>query len=439
MTFLGIWMFPALFAFIALGFPIAFSMLGVSLVFGYLRFGDKVIPLMVGKVNEVGSNYVLGAIPLFILMGALLQRSGIAERLYDAVHMWTRRLPGGLAIGTVIMSTIFAASTGVSGATETVIGLLAIPAMLKHSYSKELISGTICAGGSLGTIIPPSITVIVLAPIASLPVGSLFAGILLPGLLMAGLFLLYILFISVIRPEQAPRISAAEHDELTAADRIRITVTALVPPVALIVIVLGSILKGWATPTEAAACGAFGCFVLGAMHGKMSFPVIRDALLRTLGVTAMIIMIVLSGNIFSTVFYASGGMQALNTLMTSYGISGWGAVTAILLLTFVAGFVLDLISVILIVIPVAMPVIKHFGVDPLWFAVLFLVTLQCAYLTPPMAPSIFYLRGIAPAEITLKHMYRGVVPFIFMQFATISLIAVFPGVATWLPRVLYGN
>lgn len=439
MTFLGIWMFPALFVFIALGFPIAFSMLGVSFVFGYMRFGDKVIPLMVSKVNEVGSNYVLGAIPLFILMGALLQRSGIAERLYDAVHMWTRRLPGGLAIGTVVMSTIFAASTGVSGATETVIGLLAIPAMLKHNYSKELISGTICAGGSLGTIIPPSITVIVLAPIASLPVGSLFAGILLPGLLMAGLFLVYILFISFIKPEAAPRVASAEHDALTTADRLRITLTALVPPFALIVIVLGSILKGWATPTEAAACGAFGCFLLGVMHGKMTLVVIKDALLRTLGVTAMIIMIVLSGNIFSTVFYSAGGMQALDTLMTNYGVSGWGAVTAILLLTFIAGFVLDLISVILILIPVAMPVIQHFGVDPLWFAVIFLVILQCAYLTPPMAPSIFYLRGIAPAEITLKHMYRGVLPFIFMQLATVGLIVLFPGLATWLPRLLYGN
>ena len=439
MTFLGIWMFPALFVVIALGFPIAFSMLGVSLVFGYLRFGDKIIPLMVSKVNEVGSNYVLGAIPLFILMGALLQRSGIAERLYDAVHMWTRRLPGGLAIGTVLMSTIFAASTGVSGATETVVGLLAIPAMLKHNYSKELISGTICAGGSLGTIIPPSITVIVLAPIASLPVGSLFAGIMMPGLLMSGLFLIYILFISIVRPASAPRYETSEHDHLSMAQRMRITVTALVPPVALIVVVLGSILKGWATPTEAAACGAFGCFLLGVMHGKMSFAVIKDSLLRTLGVTAMIILIVLSGSIFSTVFYSAGGMQALNALMTNYGISGWGAVTAILILTFIAGFVLDLISVILILIPVAMPVIQHFGVDPLWFAVIFLVILQCAYMTPPMAPSIFYLRGIAPAEITLMHMYRGVVPFIVMQLLTVALAIMFPGLATWLPSVIYGN
>ena len=439
MTFLGIWMFPTLFLLIALGFPIAFSMLGVSLVFGYLRFGEKIVSLMVSKVNEVGSNYVLGAIPLFILMGALLQRSGIAERLYDAVHIWTRKLPGGYLIGTIVMSTIFAASTGVAGATETVIGLLAIPAMLKYNYSKELISGTICAGGSLGTIIPPSITVIVLAPIASLPVGSLFSGIMMPGLVMAGFFLLYILVISFVKPELAPFAEFEEDDDHSLGAKLLITATALLPPVALIVVVLGSILAGWATPTEAAACGAAGCFVLAVLHGRMTFAVMKDALFRTLGVTAMIIMIVLAGSIFSAVFYSTGGMRAMQSLLNDYGITGGASIALILLLTFVAGFVLDLISVILIVIPIAMPLVKASGVDPLWFAVVFLIVLQAAYLTPPMAPSIFYLRGIAPKSITLKHMYRGVIPFIFMQAATVALVILFPGLATWLPQVLYGN
>ena len=439
MTFVGIWMFPALFVMIAAGFPIAFSMFGISLVFGYLRFGDNVIALFLSKVNEVGTNYVLGAIPLFIFMGALLQRSGIAERLYDAVHVWTRRLPGGLALGTIIMCVIFAAATGVAGATETVVGLLAVPAMLKHGYDKGLISGTICAGGSLGTVIPPSITVIVLAPVASLPVGSLFAGIMLPGLLMAGLFLCYILAVSIVRPDVAPRPSRDEEEHIALLTKLWITVVALVPPVVLILLVLGSILLGWATPTEAAACGAFGCFLLALAHGRLTFDVLKEALYRTLSITAMIIMIVLAGSIFSAVFYASGGMNALQDFLDALGVSGWGTIAALLLLTFVAGFVLDLISVILIVIPVAMPLVERFGVDPLWFAIVFLIVLQAAYLTPPMAPSIFYFRGIAPASITLAHMYRGVVPFIVLQLITGAFVVAFPALATWLPEVVYGQ
>lgn len=436
--FIGIWMFPALFLLIAAGFPIAFSMISVSFVFGYMRFGDKIIPLLVGKVNEVGSNYILGAIPLFVLMGVLLQSSGIAERLYDAVYLWTRRLPGGLAIGTIIMSAIFAAATGVAGATETVIGLLAIPAMLKHNYDKSLISGTICSGGSLGTVIPPSITVVVLAPIASLPVGSLFAGILLPGLLMANLFLAYILIISVIKPDIAPRVTDEEEIEMPLMLKLWITLVALIPPVGLIFLVLGSILMGWATPTEAAASGALGCFLLALVQRKLSFEVLRISLRQTLAVTAMIILIVLAGSIFSTIFYASGGMRAIEGILAFYGISGWGAIAAILLLTFVAGFVLDLISVILIIIPVAMPMVLAYNIDPLWFAIVFLIVLQAAYLTPPMAPSIFYLKAIAPPSIKLGHMYRGVIPFIFLQLTTVALVVAFPGLATWLPGLLYG-
>lgn len=435
--FIGIWMFPALFVLIAAGVPIAFSMIGVSFIFGYIRFGDNVIALLVGKVNEVGSNYILGAIPLFIFMGVLLQQSGIAERLYEAVHIWTRKLPGGLAIGTIIMSTIFAAATGVAGATETVVGLLAIPAMLKYKYDKGLISGTICSGGSLGTIIPPSITVIVLAPVASLPVGSLFAGILLPGLLMATLFLGYIIVIATINPDVAPR-TGDDEIEMPFSEKIRITVVALIPPVALIFLVLGSILLGWATPTEAAACGASGCFLLALAQGKLNFSVLKKSLYGTLGITAMIIMIVLAGSIFSTVFYASGGMKAMQSLLDAYGIAGWGAIAVILLVTFIAGFVLDLISVILIVIPIAMPLVVAYGIDPLWFAVVFLIVLQMAYLTPPMAPSIFYLRGIAPPSIKLTDMYRGVIPFIFLQAATAGLVILFPALATWLPALLYG-
>jgi len=434
---LALWMFPALVAFVALGVPIAFSLMGVALIFGVLRFGDAAVFQFISKVDDVSSNYILGAIPLFIFMGAMLERSGIADRLFDAIHLWTRRLPGGLAIGAVIMCTIFAAATGITGATETVVGMLAIPAMMKYGYDKRLIAGTICGGGSLGTVIPPSITVVVLAPVADLPVGDLFAGIMFPGLIMAALFILYILFICTVNPEMAPREPQEGYEEPPLLEKLRITLVALVPPVILIFAVLGTILLGWATPTEAAACGAAGSLLLGVFYRRITFDVVKQALYRTLTITAMILLIVLGGSMFAGVFYASGGMIAIQKLLAEYGLAGWPAIALILFMTFLAGFVLELISVVLIVIPIAIPLVKLYGIDPLWFSILFLVVLQTSYLTPPMAPAIFYLRAIAPPSITLIHMYKGVVPFIFMQIITLTLVVLFPDLATWLPKQLY--
>lgn len=434
---LALWMFPALVAFVALGVPIAFSLMGVALIFGVLRFGDAAVFQFISKVDDVSSNYILGAIPLFIFMGAMLERSGIADRLFDAIHLWTRRLPGGLAIGAVIMCTIFAAATGITGATETVVGMLAIPAMMKYGYDKRLIAGTICGGGSLGTVIPPSITVVVLAPVADLPVGDLFAGIMFPGLIMAALFILYILFICTVNPQMAPREPQEGHEDPPLLEKLRITLVALVPPVILIFAVLGTILLGWATPTEAAACGAAGSLLLGVFYRRITFDVVKQALYRTLTITAMILLIVLGGSMFAGVFYASGGMIAIQKLLAEYGLAGWPAIALILFMTFLAGFVLELISVVLIVIPIAIPLVKLYGIDPLWFSILFLVVLQTSYLTPPMAPAIFYLRAIAPPSITLIHMYKGVVPFIFMQIITLTLVVLFPDLATWLPKQLY--
>ncbi|KGF69368.1 C4-dicarboxylate ABC transporter permease [Hoeflea sp. BAL378] len=436
---LGLWMFPALFLLIILGFPIAFSMMSVALVFGYLRFDDAVVFQLVSKVYDVSGNYVLGAIPLFIFMGAMLERSGIAERLFDAIHLWTRRIPGGLGVGAVVMATIFAAASGVAGATEIVVGMLAIPPMVKHAYDNRLIAGTICAGGSLGTMIPPSITVLVLAPIANLPVGDLFAGIMLPGILMSGMFILYIIVNSWVGPNRASRrLIQDEGPALSVFAILSMTVLALLPPAALIFMVLGTILMGWATPTEAAACGAFGSFLLALMHGQITWKVMVSSLYSTLKITAMIMLIILAGNMFAGVFYASGGMHAIQGVLDQYGLAGWPAIVAILVLTFLGGFILDLISVVLLVIPVAMPLVKLYGIDPQWFCILFLVTLQTAYITPPMAPSIFYMRAIAPPSITLMDMYRGVIPFIVLELMVLAMVVVFPQLATWLPQVIYG-
>lgn len=435
---LALWMFPALLVFVAVGFPIAFSLMSVALIFGVARFGDSAVFQFISKVDDVASNYVLGAIPLFVFMGALLERSGIANRLFDAIYLWTRNLPGGLAIGTVIMCTVFAAATGITGATETVVGMLAIPAMMKYAYDKSLIAGTICGGGSLGTIIPPSITVVVLAPVADIPVGDLFAGIMLPGLIMSGLFLAYIVIACLLNPTLAPRGAPDGQPEMPFLGKIRITLVALVPPVFLIFAVLGTILLGWATPTEAAATGAAGSIILCILYGRMNWKALKESLYRTLSITAMIMLIVLGGSMFAGVFYASGGMVAIQKLLAEYGLAGWPAIALILFMTFLAGFVLELISVVLIVIPVAIPLVKLYGIDPLWFSVMFLVVLQTSYLTPPMAPAIFYLRAIAPPSITLIHMYKGVIPFICMQVVTLGLVFWFPQLATLLPKLIYG-
>ena len=431
----GLWMFPVLFVFIIFGFPIAFSLITVGFLFGIFQFGDAIIYQLVAKVTDVSSNSILAAIPLFIFMGALLESAKIAEKLFDAIHLWTHRIPGGLGVGTILMGTIFAAASGVVGATETVIGLLAIPIMLKHAYDKKLISGTICAGGSLGTVIPPSITVIVLAPVANVSVGDLFAGLLFPGLIMASLFIFAVIAWGLIDKNAAP---SEEHLESYPSLYVKIkqTVFALIPPMLLIFSVLGTILFGLATPTEAAASGAIGTIVLTLVYRQFTKNVLLRAMKSTVSITAMILLIVLGGNIFAGVFFASGGMAAVQNIMGELGLPGWGVIAAILAMTFFAGFMLDLISVVLIIIPVAMPIIKLYGFDEIWFCVAFLVMLQTSYLTPPMAPSIFYLRAISPPSITLTDMYKGVLPFIAMQLVTLGIVLSFPRIVTWFPEYI---
>ena len=442
---LALWMFPALMAMIFFGFPVAFSLFSVAFVFGAIAFNFSLpaVNLFTQVIDSVASNSILAAVPLFILMGSLFERSGIAERLFEAIHLWTRRLPGGLAVGTVILCVIFAASSGVVGATESVVGLLAIPVMLRYAYDKGLIAGTICAGGSLGTIIPPSVVVIVLGPVADVDVGGLFMGMLFPGLILVGLYIIYILVRCSIWPEDGRRLPPDEN-EPPLARKLWITAEALLPPLTLIFAVLGTIILGWATPTEAAAMGAFGTIVLTLVYGRLSFSVFKEALVRTLLVTAMILTILVAGNMFANVFTISGGLIGTQRLVEAAELSGWATLFILLLLAFIAGFVLDLISIILIIIPIAIPLIEKiefYGMDPSqvksWFCVLFLIVIQTSYLTPPMAPAIFYLRGISPPEIKLSHMYKGVAPFIALEVIALALVILFPGLALWLPEQMW--
>lgn len=437
MDYLPLTMFPALFGLILLGFPIAFSLIGVALVFGYFTYQDAYVYQLIGRVESIAGNYILAAVPLFIFMGSVLERSGIAERLFDAFRMWTRNLPGGLAVAAILMCIMFAASSGVVGATETVVGLLAIPAMLKYAYSKRLISGTICAGGSLGTIIPPSVVLIVLGPMANVSIGRLFAGAMLPGLILAGMYLLYILVLCLLRPEAGPRGSADER-ALPVKDMLVFSAKALVPPLLLVVCVLGSILAGIASPTEAAAIGGAGALILSAIYGTVTWRNLTDAIMQTLTVTTMIMFILMGGMIFTSVFFSMGGMSMVSGFVLGLDLSPWVLLALILFLAFLLGCFLEWISILMIFIPIFTPIVVEVGFNPVWFSILFLIVIQTSYLTPPMAPAIFYLRGIAPKEIRLQDMYYGMVPFLLIQTLVLILLMAVPEIVLWLPTRLFG-
>jgi tripartite ATP-independent transporter DctM subunit len=437
MEYLPLLMFPALFALILLGFPIAFSLIGVALIFGYFTYQDAYVYQLIGRVESIATNFILAAVPLFIFMGAVLERSGIAEKLFDAFRIWTRDLPGGLAVAAILMCVMFAASSGVVGATETVVGLLAIPAMLKYRYSKQLISGTICAGGSLGTIIPPSVVLIVLGPLANVSIGRLFAGAMIPGLILAGLYLLYILLLCVLRPEAGPR-GGLDEPVIPLAQKLAHSAKALVPPLTLVVCVLGSILAGVASPTEAAGIGGAGALLLSLLYGSLTWRNLTEAVMKTLSVTAMIMFILMGGMIFTSVFFSMGGMSLVSEFVLGLDLSPWLLLSLILFLAFLLGFFLEWISILMIFIPIFTPIVTQVGFDPVWFSILFLVIIQTSYLTPPMAPAIFYLRGIAPPEITIQDMYLGMVPFLAIQFLLLAVLMMFPEFILWLPSRLFG-
>jgi tripartite ATP-independent transporter DctM subunit len=431
-------MFPALFSLIFLGIPVAFSLIVVAVVFGYGFFGELIGIQSFRFIYDVASTYVLAAIPLFIFMGAMLERSGIAERLYHAMRLWVAKLPGGLAVATIAMCAIFAAGTGIVGAVEALIGLMAIPAMTKVGYNRGLIAGTICAGGSLGTIIPPSVVVVIYASAAQLSVGKMFAGILIPGLAMVVLFIAYIVLRCWLQPEAGRGVTEDEQEPVPLGRKLLITATALVPALMLVLAVIGSILAGIASPTEAAGVGALGTILLSIVYRTFSIPVFLEAVRKTLVVNAMIMFIVIGGTMFTSIFRAHGGHQLVGSIISFLDLSPMGAVALFLFIVFILGFVLDWVSVVLICIPIFIPLLNGMQVDPLWFGVMTAVIIQTSYLTPPMAPAIFYLRAIAPPEMTYGDMYRGVVPFVICQLLVLLMVALVPATATYLADRLVG-
>lgn len=430
-------MFPAVLTSIFVGFPVAFSLMGMSFIFGYIGFGSAAPAMLVGRVWEVANSYILAAVPLFVFMGSMLEASGLAKRLFEAMIQWTGRLRGGMAVGTIIMCTVFAAATGIIGASEVVIGLLAIPAMMARKFNKGLICGTICAGGSLGTIIPPSVVIVVYGPAAGLSVGKLLMAAVFPGILLSALYILYILGRCLIRPQDGPGLPKEEMG-MPFGEKMKLTLTALLPPLFLIFAVMGTILLGWAAPTEAAALGAFGACLLTAFYGRMNLETFKYACINTIRISAMIMLVLTGGTMYTGVFLSMGGGVAVEALLSSLGLTPWAMLTIFLLVAFLFGFMLDWISVLLIFVPIFIPLITKAGFDPIWFSILFLVVIQTSYLTPPMAPAIFYLKGIVPPEIKVKDMFLGVLPYIVLQLIGIAIIILFPQIALWLPKVMIG-
>lgn len=430
-------MFAALFVLVFAGVPVAFSLIIIAVVFGYTVFGDLIFLQLYGPLLSTASNFVLAAIPLFIFMGAVLERSGIARRLFHALQLWLGGFPGGLSLSTIAMCAIFAAASGVVGAVEIVVGLMAIPPMMKAGYRNDLIAGTICAGGSLGTIIPPSVIVVVYASIAQLSIGQLFAASIVPGFLMVVFFVGYILIRSLRNPADAPPLPI--HDRtIPLREKMTISLTAMLPPLALIVMVLGSLLAGIASATEAAAVGAAGTLLLTLMFRELTLKLLMDSLGVTLRITAMIMLIVAGGTMFTSIFAVTGGGGLVRDAVESIGYGNFGIIAFFLTVVFFSGFVLDWVSIVLIFVPIFAPIVKSAGIDPIWFAMMVLVVIQTSYLTPPMAPSIFYLRSIAPRSMTYGQMYRGVLPFVGAQMLVLVVIVFFPATVTWLPSILVG-
>jgi tripartite ATP-independent transporter DctM subunit len=433
--FFSLLMFPVMIVSVFAGFPVAFCLMGIALIFGIFGFGASLPPMLIRRVYGMADNYVLAAVPLFIFMGTMLERSGIAKRLFEAISIWTGRLKGGLAISTILMCTIIAACTGIIGASEVMVGVMAIPAMLKRNYNHPLICGTICAGGALGTLIPPSVVTVVYGPAAGLSVGRLLISTIFPGLLLSAIYIIYIAVRSNLNPVFAPPVPP-EEARIPLKQKLIITATGMVPSLALIFSVMGSIVLGLSPPTEAAALGAFGSIVLTIAYGNFTLKAVKETVIQTLRISSMMMIILVGGSMFSGIFLGMGGGGATEKILEALHLTPWGVLVLFLFIVYLAGFILDWASILLVFVPIFSPIIDKLGFDPIWFGTLFIMMIQTSYLTPPMAPAIFYLKGISPPEITTNEIFKGIVAYMFLQLVGIAIVTMFPQIALWLPEKL---
>ena len=448
-------MFATVFVALLAGYGVAATLGGVALLFALLgmavgAFDSRDLGFLAGRLFGVFTNQTLLAVPLFVLMGVTLERTNIAETLLESLSSLMARLPGGLAIAVTLVGMLMAASTGIVGATVVTLGLLALPSMQRAGFDPRLSTGTICATGTLGQIIPPSIALVLLGDVLSnayqqaqlgqgvfapktVSVGDLFAGALLPGLLLVALYAGYVLCVSLISPERAPRARTESGAERGRASLLR----GLLAPLALIVAVLGSILAGLATPTEAAAVGALGALGLATANRALNLVNLREIMRATLTTTSMVFFILVGASLFSLVFRGYGGDDLVASMFDSLPGGIYGALLPVMLVIFLLGFVLDFIEITYVVVPVVGPALLAMGIDPVWLGILIAVNLQTSFLTPPFGFALFYLRGVTPESIRTTDIYRGTVPFIILQLALLALLFAWPKLATWLPSVLY--
>jgi tripartite ATP-independent transporter DctM subunit len=441
-----------------LGYPVAVSLGGTALVFAFIGewfglFDHAFIDALPNRMYGIMTNETLIAVPLFVFMGVMLERSRVAENLLDTMALLFGPMRGGLGISVIVVGMLLAASTGIVGATVVTMGLLSLPTMLRRNYSPSVAAGTICASGTLGQIIPPSIVLVLLGDVLSaayqqaqlelgvwspdtVSVGDLFVGALIPGVLLVGAYIAYMIGVAMFRPDAVPAIPAAERPRHDARFWLRV-IRVILPPLGLIVAVLGSILYGIATPTEAASVGAVGAVLLAAAQRQLNLETLRGVVRQTTLVTSMVFFIFIGAAIFSLVFRGFEGDEMVTRFLTGLPGGTVSAVALVMLVMFLLGFILDFIEITFVVVPIVGPVLLAMGLDPVWLGVMIAINLQTSFLTPPFGFSLFYLRGVAPPEVTTIQIYRGVMPFIVLQLLMLVALAFFPQLATWLPDALY--
>ncbi|MCU0758540.1 MAG: TRAP transporter large permease subunit [Steroidobacteraceae bacterium] len=454
-------LFVAIVAALIAGYPVAFTLGGVSLLFALGAealgvFDPAYLEALPSRVFGIMTNDGLVAVPLFVLMGLVLERTRIAEDLLETLGLLFGGVRGGLAFSVVIVGTLLAASTGIVGATVVTMGLLCLPTMLRRGYDPGLTTGVICASGTLGQIVPPSLVLVLLGDVIStaysqaqlqlgsyqpktVSVGDLFVGALLPGLLLVGLYLAYLAMLAVVKPGSMPALPAAERRAARESGFALRMVRALVAPLVLILAVLGSILAGLATPTEAAGVGAVGALALGLARRQFTLARLREIMHGTVRSSAMVFMILVGASVFSLVFRGLGGDDVVHGLLSAIPGGALGAMLAVMGVMFLLGFVLDFIEIVYVVVPIVGPVLLAMGLDPVWLGVMIALNLQTSFLTPPFGFALFYLRGVAPQAVSTGTIYRGVVPWVLLQLVALVILAIWPQLATWLPGVVYGD
>lgn len=452
-------MFVAVCLVLMAGFPVAFSLAGTAIAFSGIglltgTFDMNDFGFLPGRLFGIMVNETLVAVPLFVFMGVMLERSRVAENLLDTMALLFGPLRGGLGISVAVVGMLLAASTGIVGATVVTMGLLSLPTMLKRNYDPSIAAGTICASGTLGQIIPPSIILVILGDVLSsayqqaqlslgnyspetVSVGDLFAGALIPGLILVAMYVAWLLIVAVIKPEAMPPLPAGERT-LNGKQLAMQCIRVLLPPLLLIVAVLGSILLGLATPTEAASVGATGAVLLAIAQKQFSLAKLRDAARSTTKITSMVFLIFIGASVFSLVFRGFGGDDTVHRLLNDLPGGVVGAMVVVMVMMFLLGFVLDFIEITFVIVPIIGPVLLAMGLDPVWLGVMIAVNLQTSFLTPPFGFSLFYLRGVAPASVTTANIYRGVMPFIAIQLVMLIILSIWPQIATWLPGLIYG-